>query len=613
HATQVMEFTHGEGAASVLNGVTVEQGSSGSPGGGIACLGSSPTITNCYVRGNWSNSGGGVYVENGSPLIEGNEFDSNGADDGAGLYLKNASPVVRGNTFHDNYTDVANSGGAIFCTDNSAPTISNNLFYLNHAGVNGGAVCCLNSPAVLVNNTFDRNNCNSGGGTVYFQGPALPSLRNCIVSGATTGGGIAAPVSTVTAIWYCDVYGNTDGNYVGTSNPTGTHGNISVDPLFASAAEGNFRLKSQGGRWTGAAWSNDLVSSPCLDTGDPASAFALEPAPNGGRVNMGYDGNTAHASKSTPVAPAVTATTPTGTTASAELPTLTATFSTTMNTTTAQNAFSISPAQGAGVAHGWPGTFSWVGNKLVYKLSTSLAKTRTYTVTIAKTAKSSAGVAMAVDKTWTFKTNAQPAVTSYAPTGTAVPRSTDGKVIKIVFNQPMNHASAQGALWVYKKSATPSATPTRPAGAFSWVGNEMRYTFSAKLAMLTNYVVRLGTGAKSSTGVARSNEFTWTFKTGNSVSSPSTITVASAPTAVGAQIMLNLSAAANVTVSIRNLAGREIATLTPGRLEAGVHSLLWNGKSRTGTQVPDGTYLLQVSANTTDGACAQAITALQLR
>ncbi len=40
------------------------------------------------------------------------------------------------------------------------------------------------------------------------------------------------------------------------------------------------------------------AGSPTIDMGDPASAFANEPAPNGGRVNVGYDGNTAAAAKS---------------------------------------------------------------------------------------------------------------------------------------------------------------------------------------------------------------------------------------------------------------------------------------------------------------------------
>ena len=68
-----------------------------------------------------------------------------------------------------------------------------------------------------------------------------------------------------------------------------------------------------------------------------------------------------------------------------------------------------------------------------------------------------------------------------------------------------------------------------------------------------------------------------------------------------------------MTVSIRNLAGREVALLTPGELAAGVQSLLWNGKSKSGTRVPGGMYLVQVNANTANGASAKAMTSLPLR
>jgi hypothetical protein len=57
-------------------------------------------------------------------------------------------------------------------------------------------------------------------------------------------------------------------------------GNLDVDPLFVDAVGGDFHL-------TGI--------SPCIDTGDPASAFSLEPQPDGGRINMGTYGNTAKA------------------------------------------------------------------------------------------------------------------------------------------------------------------------------------------------------------------------------------------------------------------------------------------------------------------------------
>ncbi|NQT93865.1 MAG: hypothetical protein HQ559_13985 [Lentisphaerae bacterium] len=44
----------------------------------------------------------------------------------------------------------------------------------------------------------------------------------------------------------------------------------------------------------------DVLSSPCIDTGDPQSDFEKEPAPNGKRINMGSYGNTTQSSKSPP-------------------------------------------------------------------------------------------------------------------------------------------------------------------------------------------------------------------------------------------------------------------------------------------------------------------------
>lgn len=71
-----------------------------------------------------------------------------------------------------------------------------------------------------------------------------------------------------------------------------------ANPLFADVAAGDFRLRSTSGRWTGSSWTNDPVTSPAIDQGNPASPFANEPAPNGGRVNAGAYGNTPEASRS---------------------------------------------------------------------------------------------------------------------------------------------------------------------------------------------------------------------------------------------------------------------------------------------------------------------------
>jgi hypothetical protein len=74
---------------------------------------------------------------------------------------------------------------------------------------------------------------------------------------------------------------------------------LSHDPMFASAANGNFHLQSSAGRWlaeTGS-WTNDVATSPLIDAGDPLADFAAEVPPNGGRANLGRYGNTAEASR----------------------------------------------------------------------------------------------------------------------------------------------------------------------------------------------------------------------------------------------------------------------------------------------------------------------------
>ncbi|HMP74713.1 MAG TPA: right-handed parallel beta-helix repeat-containing protein [Kiritimatiellia bacterium] len=74
---------------------------------------------------------------------------------------------------------------------------------------------------------------------------------------------------------------------------------LSHDPLFADAANGDFRLRSQGGRFLpGGGTTFDDATSPLIDAGPPSADFSLEPLPNGQRMNLGRYGNTAQASMS---------------------------------------------------------------------------------------------------------------------------------------------------------------------------------------------------------------------------------------------------------------------------------------------------------------------------
>ena len=66
-------FTSGEGPSSVLEGVTIRNGSASNYGGAVYCSPGSPTITNCIFSDNWgAQHAGAMLCFNGSaPTVEG--------------------------------------------------------------------------------------------------------------------------------------------------------------------------------------------------------------------------------------------------------------------------------------------------------------------------------------------------------------------------------------------------------------------------------------------------------------------------------------------------------------------------------------------------------------
>ncbi len=103
-------------------------------------------------------------------------------------------------------------------------------------------------------------------------------LRNNVIT-FNAGRGILGPASGAALIsTFSDVFANAGGDFGGTAS-VGL-GVISLDPRFTARTPSDYRVKPD---------------SPCVDAGDPADAFDQEPAPNGGRVDMGAYGNTVFA------------------------------------------------------------------------------------------------------------------------------------------------------------------------------------------------------------------------------------------------------------------------------------------------------------------------------
>jgi len=276
-------------------------------GGGVYCQHSSPTLTNNLIQSNHADqSGGGVRCEaSSSPTLTRNTIvgNSTGAAGGGIFCYDGCSPVLRSNTISSNRA--VTGGGGLECNDDSSPALTNNVISYNWVSDGyGGGVCCYgySSPA-LTNNTIVSNSANFGGGVSCAHGSS-PILKNSIVAFNFKGGGLyvyTGADSCSPVVTFSDFYANAGGNYVNWPNPTGSQGNISKNPLFASLITGDFHEKSKGGRWDpGKGWVKDAVHSPCIDTGALSSAFGNEPTPNGGRINMGAYGNTSKASKAAP-------------------------------------------------------------------------------------------------------------------------------------------------------------------------------------------------------------------------------------------------------------------------------------------------------------------------
>ncbi|MEN6643731.1 MAG: Ig-like domain-containing protein, partial [Armatimonadia bacterium] len=396
---------------------------------------------------------------------------------------------------------------------------------------------------------------------------------------------------------YCDVYGHTTDFVNFTSDPTGTDGNISVDPLFANAASGDYRLKSQHGRWDGMAWVLDGETSPCLDAGDPASDYASEPQPNGGRVNVGYDGNTAYASKSADRPPSR----PVWVTISPSVPG--------QEDLTGNCDDSIDP-DGQDLTY----EYQWAKVNPAGGYLTKWADNPGQVLSAAKVEFGETWQvrARAFDGTSYSTWKAHKKVTITRMVAVIAPASGATNVpvasaIEIAFKWPVVQLSVNRRLRVYNGTAL-------VAGTARWVKQSQRVRFTPKMPLLpgTTYTVRLAEGVETTSGrvLGWSEEYSFTTEGGTGLAA---VTVAAARTAAGAQVTVSLSSAATVRAVITNIAGRIVAELPEQDLPAGVSSLLWNGQSRSGTRVPAGTYLVKVQARGADGTQTSALGPLQLR
>jgi len=277
------------GADTRFQGFTVTGGNldRAGDGGGMLVVFSSPRITQNHIVGNKAFFGGGIeVVYYSSPLIDDNFIEKNTAGSasssiavgtGAGIDVAfESEPIISSNRIIGNYSfgmggglafydaaafvdsnriegNVAEGhGGGVYSIPRASPgnrtvSLRSNIISMNvsleeeNTGARNGGGLWVGEGTDLLINTISHNRALFGdGGGVYAFGPSTVSLSdNLIVDNhAVLGGGVFVdPGFNNPQFSGNDVFGNFPTDFDGTSDPTGTQGNISEDPLLMNVPD----------------------------------------------------------------------------------------------------------------------------------------------------------------------------------------------------------------------------------------------------------------------------------------------------------------------------------------------------------------------------------------
>lgn len=254
-----------------------------SRGGGVYASDAHLTIENCTISGHLgAELGGGVYAGGQSgmstlQITDGSIAGNTAKGAGGGLYQTGGTLSMNGTILENNGKTPASTfmyGGGAQITGGAVATVTGVTCRGNQAQIGGGLAltACGNGSAVtgsvlsgnvtqfwggglsvetcpgssIAGNTVYGNTGGAGGGGIYVSN-CSPVISNNIsagnLGGASFGNGIALSGATVSPTCN-DVFGNQGSAWTGITDPTGTAGNVAVDPLFCDAPAGNFQLQA---------------------------------------------------------------------------------------------------------------------------------------------------------------------------------------------------------------------------------------------------------------------------------------------------------------------------------------------------------------------------------
>jgi hypothetical protein len=240
----------------------------GCDGGGVDILYGAPSVSMNSIVDNTAGDGGGLWVAYSDALIvqnliAGNQADDEGVTDDAGIFT------------------AGQGGGVDLHTGTDGVQLTANVIADNTASTHGGGLSVYGyydqgTSPTITNNTIAHNTVTDAeyGAGVALWGVGSPTLINNAVT-HNHGVGIYAQFD-LASVRYGDVYGNAPAFAGAMADPTGTDGNLAVDPGFTASSDDSD-------------WTNDdfhpASGSALIDAGSPHMSDA-----DGSRSDVGAFG-----------------------------------------------------------------------------------------------------------------------------------------------------------------------------------------------------------------------------------------------------------------------------------------------------------------------------------